>query len=274
MLSFTSLKNFLRNPVSSLFDFRPLSKRLRKHLGTFVVNSGNWSRYPNLSLQAANDFPIQLAKFLKLNHGSLLDFDTTFPVTRESVELGQLFMKHGSDKHTHGYERIYSKLFSQFQGEEFKLLEIGIGTNSPRLISSMGRGGFPGASLRAFSEFYQGALVYGADIDDSILFDDGNIRCGFLDQNNLQSYFDFYDRISKNKLDVVIDDGLHSTKANLNTIFFAINNLSSDGIAVIEDISDSTLPVWHVVLSLLEQMGHKVFLTRAIRCNVFIYIKS
>ena len=80
------------------------------------------------------------------------------------------FLYFGSDKTTtHNYHYIYSFLFPD-RNTTFNLLEIGLGTNNPKIVSSMGLNGKPGASIRALKEIYINASIYGADVDENILF--------------------------------------------------------------------------------------------------------
>ena len=80
----------------------------------------------------------------------------------------------GSDKVAHNYHLIYSCLF-RFKFI-YKILEIGLGTNNPKLISSMGVDGMPGASVKAFRDTFSNALVYGADVDKEILLKEERIN--------------------------------------------------------------------------------------------------
>jgi len=265
----------LRNPVGSLKERGRLARLLVKELPVFVVNSGNWAKYPTLTLKAANVFPRQFLSLLEMQEAKLIDFSTVFPVTQKSREIGSLFDKNGSDKTSHGYERIYSKFFDSYQDAKLiQLLEIGIGTNSHGLISSMGRNGKPGASLITFAEFDSRINVTGADIDRKILFAANRIKCFFIDQTELDSYYALASQVGINQFDFIIDDGLHSTEANLNSLIFAQNHLTPGGYLIIEDIPDNSLPVWNVVIGIMRSKGHEIYVTRATRCNVIIFRNS
>jgi hypothetical protein len=45
----------LRNPVGSLKESGSLARLLRRELPVFVVNSGNWAKFPSLTLNSANE---------------------------------------------------------------------------------------------------------------------------------------------------------------------------------------------------------------------------
>jgi hypothetical protein len=274
MISKSQLFEILRNPVGSLKESGRLARLLRNNLSVFVVNSGNWAKFPELTLNSANEFPNQLFSLIELEESHLVDFNKVFPKTKNSQKLGSLFEFHGSDKSSHGYERIYTEILDSLPPEmNIELLEIGIGTNSPGLVSTMGKNAKPGASLRAFVEFDSRINVIGADIDRKILFSSDRINCFYIDQKNLESYYELskFSRISK--FDLIIDDGLHSTFANMNSLIFAQTHLTCGGILIIEDIPDRAIPLWNLVVAILREKGHDLFLTRAMKCNVLVFKK-
>jgi hypothetical protein len=80
-------------------------------------------------------------------------------------------------------------------------------------MSTMGKRGKPGASLRAFRDFLPNAV--GRDFD------------------------------------LVIDDGLHSPNANIAVLSFGLSRLKPGGWLVVEDIGHAALPLWEVVAHLL-----------------------
>jgi hypothetical protein len=158
--------------------------------------------------------------------------------------------KYGSDKAIHHtYHYVYGPILKN-PSSVTAVLEVGIGTNNEDVISTMGRVGKPGASLRAFRDFLPKARIYGADIDKRILFSEDRIETFFADQTDLSSF----DALSKNlgcDFDLIIDDGLHSPNANIAVLVFAFNKLKRGGWFVVEDIPYSALPVWQVIAALL-----------------------
>lgn len=155
----------------------------------------------------------------------------------------------GSDKVAHNYHLIYSCLFSDLN-LDYKILEIGLGTNNPKLISSMGVDGMPGASVKAFRDTFSKALVYGADIDKEILFKEERIKTYYVNQNDLKTFDNITSQV-KDEFDLIIDDGLHYQLSNLNTLIFALSNLRNNGYFVIEDIGIWTIETWKIVNSIL-----------------------
>jgi hypothetical protein len=107
------------------------------------------------------------------------------------------------------------------RNERLRLLEIGLGTNNPDVVSTMGASGKPGASLRAFRDFLPNARVFGADIDGRILFEEERILTYYVDQTRSISFDELADKLGNEGFDLVIDDGLHSPNANIATMIFA-----------------------------------------------------
>ena len=120
--------------------------------------------------------------------------------------------------------------------DKLNILEIGLGTNNPTLVSSMGSGGRPGASLYAFKQYLPNANIYGADIDKNILFNEERINTCYVDQLDIKTFDNIKNTFGNIKYDLIIDDGLHSIGANLNTLLFALNNIKINGWIIIEDI--------------------------------------
>jgi hypothetical protein len=172
----------------------------------------------------------QFAKLVNLNGFDLLIENPNELDSKRLNEFGESFGKHGSDKTTHGYHRVYSWISDQTELKN--ILEIGLGTNNPQLISSMGSSGHPGASLRAFKSLLPNALIYGADVDRDILFEEASIKTFFVDQLEISSF----ENLPNIKYDLIIDDGLHQIGSNFNTLLWALEHLNTNGFIVIEDI--------------------------------------
>jgi hypothetical protein len=171
--------------------------------------------------------------------------ETLFPTQKsgnEAAELAALFNQYGSDKSTaHDYHLVYAPLLGSRRSDPLRMLEIGVGTKKP------------GASLRAFRDFCPKGLVFGADIDRSILFDEDRIRTYYVDQTRSSSFDELYSNLANNMFDLVIDDGLHTPNANIATMIFALKILRPFGIFIAEDIKLSSLPIWQVVAALLPE---------------------
>ena len=183
-----------------------------------------------------------------------------------------LFNQYGSDKSSfHNYEIIYSYVLSKLP-KKINLLEIGIGTNNINIISNMGKNGKPGASLRAFSELLPESKIFGADVDKEILFETKNIRTFFIDQTKIKTYDNFLKSVNNIKFDLIIDDGLHLQSANLNTLYFAIENLKNNGFLIVEDVPEFALETWKIINNILpENFQLKIIKTKV---NFVILIKK
>ena len=172
--------------------------------------------------------------------------------------LADQLNRYKSDKSsTHGYEQIYQPIFDYVLSacSSLKISEIGLGTNNIEFLSNMGVWGEPGASCRAFRDFDQRIFVHGGDIDKEVLFEEGRISTGFVDQLSLSSLESF---LSASQFDVLIDDGLHVARANFNFLATALRVVKRQPAAasrwiVIEDIvhNEENASFWIAVLSLL-----------------------
>ncbi|MGA0597846.1 hypothetical protein [Enterovirga sp. CN4-39] len=153
-------------------------------------------------------------------------------------DLSLLLMRHGSDKGAgwHNYARLYAEIFRRHRKPVSNLMEIGLGTNNISIPSNMGKDGVPGASLRAWREYFPSATVYGADIDRGILFTEDRIRTFFVDQTDRSSFDDLWRAIGPITFDIFIDDGLHTLDAARLTFESSIGRLEHDGVYIIEDI--------------------------------------
>lgn len=186
--------------------------------------------------------------------------------------LAESFTRYGSDKATsHDYHRIYGRLLPDAKAP-YKIFEIGLGSTNPGILSNMGPNGQPGASLRAFAECYPEAMVYGADIDRDICFQEDRIETYWIDQTNPESFTFIADYIPGD-LDLAIDDGLHCPHANINSLAFMLPKLKIGGHAVIEDIGDSAIPIWQAVAAGLSRK-YACDIVKAKDGNLFIVRKA
>ena len=211
-----------------------------------------------VAIQAAQQvFPLLLS-IASLNSNAT---STTVPITcfaddtgkrLAAAKLKDLYNHYGSDKaRCHDYHLLYGSILSE-PTSVTNLLEIGLGTNNPRLISNIGKRGWPGGSLRAFRDFLPNAQVYGADIDRQILFEEDRIRTFFVDQTDPASLTALASLIGED-FDLIIDDGLHSPNANLAVLDFGLRKLKVGGWLVVEDIRSQALPIWQLTAAIMPQ---------------------
>ena len=208
-------------------------------------------------------------------------------LAESTAQLKALLDEHHSDKATpHLYHPVYAAILMRAarRHAHVRTLEIGMGTNNTELPSTMGTmthaGKWvtrPGASLRAFRDFLpRTARVHGADIDTKILFDEERIWTTKVDQLDPSSYGamqrEFVKRAgaatdgraaARYEYDLIIDDGLHSFVANLNSLLYAWAHLRPGGFFVSEDIGpanthghNDVLRAWAVADALLRGRQH------------------
>jgi hypothetical protein len=223
----------------------------------FAPNSaGDDAQRARLTVQAVN----QTAPRLRSLIGSLgcriampteVTGVATSPADLQAADdLKRCFDAYGSDKGTvHDYHLLYGHILSDRNAIR-GIFEVGLGTTDPSIVSHMGVKGRPGASLRAFRDFCPHALVFGADVDRQILFEEDRIRTFFLDQTDPATFEQIAEAIPTD-LDLFIDDGLHSPHANLATLEFGLGRIKPGGWVVIEDISRRAIVLWECVSALL-----------------------
>lgn len=164
-------------------------------------------------------------------------------------DLSILCEKYGSDKgyvnfkkdtpygwKAHTYTNVYYTLFNHCKNEIKLIFECGIGTNNPNLISNMTLSGKPGASLRVWKDYFSNSLIYGADIDRDILFEEERIKTFYVDQLNEYSIKEMWSKINKSNFDIIIDDGLHTFEAGITMFVNSFDKLRKNGIYIIEDV--------------------------------------
>ncbi len=176
--------------------------------------------------------------------------------TNETTPLCSIMTRFGSDKGNnyplgHNYTKYYYQLFKDIRNEKLRVFELGLGTNNVNLPSNMGAHGIPGASLRGWKDFFPNSLIYGADIDKNILFEEERIKTFFCDQRSPEIIGDMWNNNSEltDNFDIILDDGLHTFTANM--IFFenSIHKLNVGGVFIIEDILRAELSLFENKLS-------------------------
>ena len=114
----------------------------------------------------------------------------------------------------------------------------------------MSERGKPGASLRAFRDYLSESRIIGLEYDKSVLFFEDRIETYFYDQHSKKSINEISKKYNK-QVDILIDDGLHSIVANINTIELAKNVLKPDGYLIIEDIGFDSLRLFNIAFELV-----------------------
>jgi len=226
-------------------------------------SAGDIDAKGKLTIQTINQmFPFLSALCKTINGNVIPAVDiTTFASTNEqyqsSQSLASMFRKHGSDKsNVHNYEYVYGTILEDRDIIK-NIFEIGLGTYNDDIVSHMGGGGKPGASLRAFKEYCPNANVYGADIDSRILFEEERIKTYYVDQTNPTT---FNTLLLPDDMDLIIDDGLHSPNANIQVLKYGLPKIRVGGWVVVEDINPAAQPVWEVAAALLPKDRYRPYL--------------
>jgi hypothetical protein len=151
--------------------------------------------------------------------------------------LQEIINKFGSDKNLSGYTPTYTELFEPIRDNQMNLLEIGIGTIIRGAQSSMASTQIqnykPGASLRAWKEYFSHTLIYGGDIQEDTQFTEDRIQTFLFDSTNKE---ECDSTLNNMKFDIIIDDGWHKWEAQLSTITNLFGRVKVGGYYIIEDI--------------------------------------
>ena len=203
-------------------------------------------------LKAIKSIRQELIPF-KLFHDKMLKQSTLFAHGSPS-DLDSLFLHHGTDKgcfkHNingdstqsrpgHNYSAIYLRLFNHCREHILKVFEFGVGSTNESIPFNMTSSGRPGASLRVWKSYFPNACIYGADIDESILFQEERIETFYVDQMNDSSIQNMWSKINSSNFDLIIDDGCHVFEAGLKSFQNSFGQLKKPGgIYVIEDVGN------------------------------------
>ena len=163
------------------------------------------------------------------------------------TRMCRVMTKYGSDKgRSNNYTPVYSALFKRRCDQPLRVFELGLGSNNPEVPSNMGVFGAPGASVRGWREFFSQALVYGADVDRSILFQEERIKTFYCDQLDRASIRELWSHPDlQGGVDIIIEDGLHTLEANVAFLEESLDHLRPGGIYVIEDIGWNRRNEWY-----------------------------
>jgi hypothetical protein len=157
-------------------------------------------------------------------------------------DIIRLFEKYKLDKLRHRYHNLYWDLLNDKKEIYENVLEIGIGTIDETKPSSM----FEykkvleqdytfGNSLRAWRDYFTNANVYGIDVDENTMFEEDRIKTFCSSSMDKDTMDNILSKLPQ--FDMVIDDGLHTMEANLETLKIVFPYLKNGGIYVIEDIN-------------------------------------
>lgn len=145
------------------------------------------------------------------------------------TELGHLFTKHGCDKSTkHNYDFVYHPQLMHLREKPIKLLEVGV---------------FRGESMKAWLDYFPNAEIYGIDIFTRV--DPKQIEVlnhprvtWFKMDSTIPGVTEFIQSFCGKdiKFDVIVDDGLHTPRANAQTFNNLMPLLADNGMYFVEDV--------------------------------------
>lgn len=197
-----------------------LSRKIRDAL-YFLSKLPEFSRLQSVELRGASDQGCEETEIREF----------------ENKSLDSLFRLYGSDKSTHhDYHVEYEFLMGHLRNNIRVILEIGIGSNDTSIPQNMGAAGIPGASLRALRDWAPNAEVIGADIDPKTIFAEHRIRTFVVDQLDRKSIASLASILSSG-VDLCIIDGLHTPRADVNSVLEIAPLLRENGVLVVEDIA-------------------------------------
>ena len=176
---------------------------------------------------------LQLFMNGKVKTGSLLDIYRNTEIIKNkcdknwfTLEQARTFKKSNKDYGFHGHcyiECVYENLFKNYKESQGHLLEIGIET---------------GASLLLWYLYFSEMKIHGMDIDDKKYGSPKEISIEQFDTTDLSPSLKEYVENNLKKFDIIIDDGDHRWRSQLQTAVNLFPTLKDDGIYVIEDIND------------------------------------
>lgn len=169
------------------------------------------------------------------------------------TELCEIMTKYGSDKGNgkwHNYTIVYTELFKDLKFKEVNIFEVGLGTNNIDTPSNMGVYGKPGASLRGWRDYFtnENTKIFGGDIDKRVLFEEEKIKTFYMNQLDEKVIKNMWSQISED-FDIIIDDGLHDYKANINFMVSSFDKLKINGYFIIEDILNEQIELFEKYFS-------------------------
>ena len=188
--------------------------------------------------------------------------------------LAQLFTTYGSDKSTHhDYHLLYAELLGRRRFEIRRVVEIGIGSIDLATPQNMGLHGHPGGSLRAFRDWTPSAEIIGADIDEKTLFNEERIRTCVINQLERKS-FKLLKGIMPEGADLIVIDGLHTPRADINSLLELLPSLNAESCFVVEDISPRAARILWPFARLILKHNYSVSIRKMKNGYVFVVISG
>lgn len=142
-----------------------------------------------------------------------------------AITLSELCTEFNTDKcaNQHNFIALYEALFAPIRNSATRVFEIGI---------------LRGASHRMWQKYFEGAEIFGIDIEDNSSLEKEGIHTFVADQANredLQGFIDAY----PGAFDVILDDGGHAMDHQQVSLGFLFPYVKPGGYFIIEDVHTS-----------------------------------
>lgn len=145
-----------------------------------------------------------------------------------SEQLASLFNKYKCDKASkHKYHTVYGPELEHLRDKPINILEVGV---------------FKGASTSAWLEHFPQATIYCIDIFTRVhpknipVLTDPRVKWLAGDSTNPLVVAEIKQAWPRIKFDVIIDDGMHTPRANASTLQNLFGFLKNSGIYFVEDV--------------------------------------
>jgi hypothetical protein len=166
--------------------------------------------------------------------------------------LAECFARHHTDKGANGYTAAYEARLGPIRHEPLTLLEVGVGTVTPDVLSSMryvypnGHPYRPGGSLRAWRDWMPNATIIGGDVQPDCVFTEDRIDVRLFDSTDWAACDA---ALGPLQFDVIVDDGLHTREAQVQTLHNLWYRLRPGGWYFLEDVHPPLYDDWRGVFS-------------------------
>lgn len=139
------------------------------------------------------------------------------------MTLDKLGILYKTDKSslTHNYCEKYDELFAHNKDNVTDFLELGI---------------YNGGSLRMWRDYFKNATIHAIDISFRCMFKEDRIKTYLCSQSDKQMLNTLFSQI---KFDIILDDGSHQYKDQINSFLYLFEKVKSKGYYIIEDICTS-----------------------------------
>ncbi len=186
---------------------------------------------------------------------------------RSKAELEQVEMQGGDRMSLHGYAEKYAQYLLPF------VLNNILGSHPVSLIEV---GILKGTGLAIWSELFPGARIIGFDLDLSYIQENMStlLEQGAFKENPPQLFeFDqykdnahlVYTILGESKIDIVIDDGVHSAETIINTLNILLPFTADNFVYFIEDNSEVHQTIRRIYPGLhIENFGELTIITRKV----------